>query len=262
MVNIVTVHSAREGTGKSTIVANIAVLLAAEGQRVGIIDANLQVWSMHLMFGLSQAQTSSTFNDYLLGLCDSSQVAYDVTPPLNAFRAQRMHPPLPEQVFLVPASAKPRDLERVLSEGYSVELITDGLCDLARQLNLDTLLIDTQAGLHDEILLSLLSMAISDTVAVVLRLDQRDHQGTSVTVEVARTLGVPRVALVVNQVVSVVDVAEAQTQVEQVYNCEVAAVLPHIQEIAVLGSTGIFVLHYPDHPATSILRHLALALGG
>lgn len=47
---------------------------------------------------------------------------------------------------------------------------------------------------------------------------------------------------------------------EQTFECEVAAVLPHSDEMMNLASTGIFVMHYPDHPMTAMLREVALKL--
>lgn len=251
MVNVVTFHSAHAGTGKSTIAANVATLLANEGQRVGIIDADLKSLGMHPLFEVPTVQINHTFNDYLLGMCSGTDAVLDVTPYLHLHEGR---------VFLVPASANPEDLERVLHEGYSIELITDSLRELADQLHLDTLLIDTHSGLTEQTLLSLLSIAISDILAIVLRLDQRDYQGTGVTVDVARTLEVPRIALVINQVLLAYEFAAVEKQVSDAYQCEVAAVLPYSEEITALGMGGMFVLRYPEHPATHMFKHLALSL--
>jgi MinD-like ATPase involved in chromosome partitioning or flagellar assembly len=114
-------------------------------------------------------------------------------------------------------------------------------------------MIDTHPGLNEE---TLLSIAISDALAIILRPDQQDYQGPSVTVEVARKLDVPRMVLIVNKLPAVFDPKEVQEQVEQTYRCKVAAVLPHSDEMMALMSAGIFVLHYPDHPITHSLRNV------
>ncbi len=44
---------------------------------------------------------------------------------------------------------------------------------------------------------------------------------------------------------------------EQAYGCEVAAVLPHSDEMMNLASEGIFCLRYPDHPLTALFRQVA-----
>jgi MinD-like ATPase involved in chromosome partitioning or flagellar assembly len=58
----------------------------------------------------------------------------------------------------------------------------------------------------------------------------------------------------------VFDVADVRARVQQTYNCEVAAVLPHSDEIMTLASAGIFVLRYPDHPITAMLKQVAAKL--
>ncbi len=48
---LIAVHSFRGGNGKSSLTANLAALLAAAGQRVGVIDADLQSPGLHLLLG-------------------------------------------------------------------------------------------------------------------------------------------------------------------------------------------------------------------
>ena len=42
MSRIISIHSFRGGTGKSNTTANVAALLAAEGQRIGVVDTDIQ----------------------------------------------------------------------------------------------------------------------------------------------------------------------------------------------------------------------------
>ena len=249
MAAIIAVHSFRGGTGKSNTTANVASLLATEGRRVGVIDTDIQSPGIHVLFGLDDAQMSHSLNDYLWGRCDIQQTAYDVTPNLGSSS--------PGKIFLIPSSIKAGDIARVLREGYDVGLLKDGVHELVNALDLDVLLIDTHPGLNEE---TLLSIAISDAVAIILRPDQQDYQGTGVTVEVARKLGVPRMLLVVNKVPAVFDPSEVISKVEQSYQCEVAAVLPHSDEMMALASSDVFVVRHPDHPMTAALREVAARL--
>jgi len=52
--NIILVTSAKGGVGKSTVAANLALALAAEGARVGMLDADLYGPSQAKMFGLEE----------------------------------------------------------------------------------------------------------------------------------------------------------------------------------------------------------------
>ncbi len=249
MSKIISIHSFRGGTGKSNTTANISALLAAEGQRVGVIDTDIQSPGIHVLFGLDEDDMAHSLNDYLWGKCDIEQTAQDVT--------HRLGVEIKGKIFLIPSSIKAGEIARVLREGYDVGLLNDGFQKLLVNLNLDVLMIDTHPGLNEE---TLLSIAISDALVIIMRPDQQDFQGTGVTVEVARKLDVPNLLLLVNKVPAVFEPAGVKARVEQTYNCEVAAVLPHSDEMMTLASAGIFVLRYPDHAITHSLKQVAARL--
>ena len=249
MARIISIHSFRGGTGKSNMTANIATLLAADGQRIGVIDTDIQSPGIHVLFGLSQETMSRSLNDYLWGRCEIGAAAHDVTSSLDDGLAGR--------VFLIPSSSNPSDIARVMHDGYDVGLLNQGVRNLMKELELDALIIDTHPGLNEE---TLLSIAICEALAIVMRPDQQDYEGTSVAVSVARKLRVPRMVLVVNNTPTVFDFAEVKERVEKTYECEVAAVLPHSDELMILASEGIFALRYPDHPVTALYRQVATCL--
>jgi MinD-like ATPase involved in chromosome partitioning or flagellar assembly len=249
MSKIISIHSFRGGTGKSNSTANITAILAAQGMRVGVVDTDIQSPGIHVLFGLDENQMGRSLNDYLWGKCDIRETAHDVTANLG--------PNIPGKVFLVPSSIKAGEIAKVLREGYDVGLLNDGFHKLVEELKLDVLMIDTHPGLNEE---TLLSIAISDALAIIMRPDQQDYQGTGVTVEVARKLDVPRLVLVVNKCPSAFDFDEVKRRVESTYNCEVAAVLPHADEMMTLASGGVFVVRYPDHPIAAKYRQVVARL--
>ena len=80
------------------------------------------------------------------------------------------------------------------------------------------------------------------------------------TVQVARKLKVPNMALIVNKVPAVFDSAAVKTQVEKAYSCPVIGILPHSDELMALASGGIFSLRYPDHPVAELYKQVAARL--
>jgi septum site-determining protein MinD len=249
LATIISVHSFRGGTGKSNTTANVAALLAAEGRRVGVIDTDIQSPGIHVLFGLAGDEVTASLNDFLWHGRDIAEAARDVTP--------NGAPATPGKIFLIPSSIKPGEIARVLREGYDAQRLTHGLRRLVDELSLDVLLIDTHPGLNEE---TLLSLVISHALLIVMRPDKQDYEGTGITVKVAQGLGVPRMLLVVNKTPSVLDPESVRTNVERAYGCEVAAVLPHSDEMMNLASEGIFVLRYPDHPLSDFYRQIAAKL--
>ena len=57
--NIVLISSGKGGVGKSTVASNLAVTLAADGAKVGLIDADIYGPSVPIMFGLVGAKPSA-----------------------------------------------------------------------------------------------------------------------------------------------------------------------------------------------------------
>lgn len=251
MARIISTHSFRGGTGKSNTTANLAVLVARAGQRVGVIDTDIQSPGIHVIFQLSEGRVKHALNDYLWGKCGIEQTAYDVTEAaIGSVGPDEDRP----RIFLIPASVKVGEIGRVLKEGYDVGRLNDGFRRLVDELRLDYLFIDTHPGVNEE---TLLSIAISDTLILVMRPDSQDFQGTAVTAELARRLDIPEMLLVVNKVPPGMDGVQLRERVEKAYGAEVAALVPMNFEIVRLGSSGIFANRYPDHPMTLALKRVA-----
>jgi MinD-like ATPase involved in chromosome partitioning or flagellar assembly len=250
---ILSIHSFRGGTGKSNTSANLAAALALGGLRVGIVDTDIQSPGVHVLFGLDRVATSAagrsalpTLNDYLWQRCAVEEAAHDVTPSEVAVAGGTL--------FLVPSSLKPGEIARVLREGYDVDRLSDGFTRLGQALALDYLLIDTHPGLNEE---TLLSIALSHQLLVMLRPDRQDFLGTAVTVDVARKLGVARMGLVLNKVLPRLDAAVLRDDLERSFATELAAVFPETEDLLALGSADLFTLRQPDHPYSLEMRRLA-----
>jgi septum site-determining protein MinD len=247
MSKIVSVHSYRGGTGKSNTTANLAASIAMRGYRVGIVDTDIQSPGIHVLFGFDESNIQLALNDFLWGRCSITEAAYDVSHVLKELGAYR------GEIHLIPSSVKAGDIAEILRQGYDVGMLREGFQDLIDSLNLDYLLIDTHPGLNEE---TLLSIAISDVAVLVLRPDKQDYQGTAITVDIARRLGVERLLLVVNKAPSILNFADLKDQIEQTYDAPVAGILPHSDDMMFLASGGVFALKFPDHLYTGIVRDI------
>ncbi len=246
MTKIISTHSFRGGTGKSNVTANIAATLANMGHRVGVVDTDIQSPGIHIIFNLSDGRIKYTLNDFLWGNCSIEEAAYPVydSPDGGA-------------VFLVPSSIDPNDIARILREKYDASDMHNAFRDLIPALSLDYLLIDTHPGLNEE---TLLSIAISDSLVIILRPDQQDFQGTSVTVDVARRLRVPEIKLVVNKVPPEYDLADIRRKVEDAYQCEVSTLLPLSFDVAQNASSDIYCVKFPNAAFSAGIQVIAKGL--
>jgi MinD-like ATPase involved in chromosome partitioning or flagellar assembly len=248
VASILSVHSFRGGTGKSNTTANLAAVLAETGRRVGVIDTDIQSPGIHVLFGFDEDRVDRSLNDYLWGRCPIESTAYDVSGILGPA------PPAGATVFLIPSSLRTGEIARVLREGYDVARLNDGFRELQQTLRLDYLFIDTHPGVNEE---TLLSIAVSDTLVIVLRTDYQDYQGTAVTVDLARRLETPRILLVVNKVLPPFDAAAVSDRIGTTYDVPVAGVIPLSADLVRLASNGVFALAHPDHAVTNVLRSVA-----
>jgi septum site-determining protein MinD len=252
MGKIVSVHSFRGGTGKSNATANIAVLVALAGKRVGVIDTDIHSPGIHIILGLDESRVTFALNDHLWGRCGIEKAAYDVTA---CTLGRNQSPADPRtRLFLIPSSVKTGDIARILREGYDIGKLTDGLRELIHALELDYLFIDTHPGVNEE---TLLSTALSDLLLIILRPDNQDLQGTAVTLELARRLDVNEILIIINKVPEGVDWESLRIQVETAYQAPVIGMLPLSTEMAQLASSGVFAIRHPNHPITLGLKRIA-----
>jgi MinD-like ATPase involved in chromosome partitioning or flagellar assembly len=186
-----------------------------------------------------------SLNDFLWRKCEIEEVAIEVIFPDSN---------LPGVLFLIPSSTNTGDIARIISDGYNMELLSEGFNRLCEKLELDFLLIDTHPGLNEE---TLLSIAISDKLLIIMRPDQQDFEGSSITLRVASRLQVEEIAVIVNKVPSSFDSAGLKTEVERSYGFPVEAVIPHCDDLMVLGSKGLFCERFPGHPVSGLIRSVA-----
>jgi MinD-like ATPase involved in chromosome partitioning or flagellar assembly len=151
------------------------------------------------------------------------------------------------------------EIARIVKEGYNVLLLTHGLQQLCEDFHLDFLFIDTHPGMNEE---TLLSIAISTELIIILRPDRQDFQGTAVTLQVARKLNTPKIALIVNKLLPKYEPEEVQEQISSTFQVPVLGVFPVSEEMMDLGSKGVFALEFPDHPYTDELIRVANTITG
>ena len=250
MAEIVTIHSFRRGTGKSTVSVNLATLLMQQGYRVGLLDANFEAPSLFVFFGLSEEKLTHSLNSFLWGDCQIDDAVLDLTDKVEQNSGNgRLH--------FISASPKKNDIARILRGGFYLNLLGDGFQEILENFDLDYLIIDTNAGINEE---TLFIVAIANTLIVTLHTDKQDYQGTAILLDVAHRLSVPRTFLLANEVPLKYDPKQVVAQLMENYQCDNAHVMPYSEDVIALASTDVFVNHHSNHPITQALQQLMMNL--
>ena len=247
MGKIVSIHSFRGGTGKSNITSNLSYALAAKGKKVCVIDTDVQSPGIHVPLQLSNHK-GPTLNDFLFNNVDINEIAVDISKKLN----------LPEQsLFFIPSSINTQAITKILKEGYDVSELAKAFTKIQKHLNLDYLMIDTHPGLNEE---TLLSIAMSDVLFIVMRPDEQDFQGTSVTVDIARKLNVKNISIIVNMVAPSFNKTQVRKEIIKAFGCKVAEVLPHTYKLTELASNGLLCKRFPNEEWSLKINNIAGSL--
>jgi flagellar biosynthesis protein FlhG len=125
---VLSVTSGKGGVGKTTVVSNLAMTLASQGKRVLIIDADLGLANIDIVFGLTPA---FNLNHFFSGRKSLGSVITDG----------------PENIKVLPAGSGVQQFTSLTSE-EKLRFIDD-LNGLHEQF--DIVLVDTAAGISDNV---------------------------------------------------------------------------------------------------------------
>jgi len=139
---VFSVTSGKGGVGKTSIVGNLAVAFSMAGKRVLVLDADLGLANIDIIFGISPKYN---IKHVIYGEKDLSDIIVEG----------------PEGVCVIPASSGIQELVH-LSEGQKMNLLNefDKLNDL-----FDVLLIDTAAGISSNVMY--FNLAADERIVVV-----------------------------------------------------------------------------------------------
>lgn len=257
MPTLISLQSCRHGVGRTNLTANLAACIAAQGYRVGVLDADGAAPGIHALFGRTAALDDVAINQDVWSNWTSDSESGDRPLPFSSTAipiGQGTVLLLGGDLCLVPPDLRVRDVQRCLQQGYDPDPLGQGLRTVAERLGLEFLLIDTYPELDEG---TMLWMAVSDAVVLVLGLDATEFQSLAVRMDIAHTLEVPQVWLLANQVPPAYGLGEVWRKLEHSYGNAMIGVLPMVDEMLALGSTGLFYLTYPDHPLSLALEAIA-----
>lgn len=239
MSRIVTIHSYRGGTGKSSAAANLARLAADQGLRAALVDTDMQSPGAHLPFGIKDLSSLASLADYLVGRCEIESAACPVSAPGGT-------------LYLIPARTGRGPASEIMIRGYDVGLLREGFDRLVASLGLDVLFLDTPSGIGNE---TVSAVASSDSLVIMTRADHLVAEAGE-ALSLASGLTHPRRAVVVNMLPAGMASDDVRRRAEEIYGSPVVAVLPYCSEMAILGNQGLAARDFPSHPIVDGFRQV------
>ncbi|NIM44479.1 MAG: P-loop NTPase [Nitrososphaeria archaeon] len=235
----IVVHSFKGGTGKSNLTANIATALTKMGKTIAVVDSDIKSPGLHFIFNIPDEKMEWKLNDYLWGKCEIGDTVVELTS-------------LGEKLFFIPASLKAGEILKILRDGYEVAQFNTGLSRLIDELDLDYLFVDTHPGLDED---TLLAIAASDLLLLLMRPDKQDYTGTAVSLEVAARLEKPTY-IIVNKIPSIFNLDEVVGEVKDAYLKPVLGAIPFYEEVSAAASGKVFILSNPLHDFSKCINEI------
>jgi septum site-determining protein MinD len=230
----ITVASGKGGVGKTTISANLGTALAEMGKDVTILDADIEMANLELLFGMEGMTT--TLHHVLGGKASPSEAIYDG----------------PAGIKIIPAgisleglrNADPDVLENVLEE-------------LIEQTEI--LILDSPAGLGKS---AITSLAVGQELLLIANPEISSMSDALKTKIVAKKLGAHLLGVVLNRTGS--DTTDLTIEeVQTILETNVIATVPEDPEVRRASSAGTpLVLKAPNSPAAIAIKKLAADLIG
>jgi ATP-binding protein involved in chromosome partitioning len=184
---VVAVSSGKGGVGKSTIAVNLAVGLAQQGYRVGLLDADVHGPNVPLMLGVRRKQAARGWQAMLPIAADPERSATPTLPALERYGVQMM------SIGLLIGEEQTAMVANVSTVGWLVR----NLLTMVEWGDLDLLLIDFPPGTSEPQATLLATVELDGVIIVVTPQDLALLDSTR-TLRAFQETGVPVTGVVEN----------------------------------------------------------------
>jgi chromosome partitioning protein len=192
MASCIAFHSYKGGTGKTTIAANLAALLAKKGYRVFLLDLDVYAPSLQSYFDIDPKRW---INDFLNGTAEIGDIIMDVTSaideisPTNTYNKRSSLSPekakdkISGKLWVGFSSPKKEEIYRLeggggKQESSKIQLLRRFILLREQLISLhdaDYIIIDTSPGIR---YWSINALAVADTLFLTLKMGDLDIEGT------------------------------------------------------------------------------------
>ena len=179
MKKCIAFHSYKGGTGKSTISANISVLLVKRGYNVLLLD--MDVYAPTLQTYFSQ-EPRYWINNFLFNTAEFENVIYDLTRLIRNFPTSQDPQQKLGKLFVSFSNSSKEEITKLdgtlRQDASKLELLRKFIMikeEMSYQNDIDYIIIDTSPGIR---YWSINSLAIADLILLSLKMDSIDIEGT------------------------------------------------------------------------------------
>jgi chromosome partitioning protein len=185
MASCIAFHSYKGGTGKTTIAANLAALLAKKGYRVFLLDLDVYAPSLHSYFDKNPKRW---INDFLNGSAEVGDIIMDVTSAIEEISsteatATGKNQKIKGKLWVGFSSPKKEEIYRLeggsgKQESSKIQLLRRFILLREQLISLhdaDYIIIDTSPGIR---YWSINALAVADTLFLTLKMGDLDIEGT------------------------------------------------------------------------------------
>jgi len=259
LLKTVALHSYKGGTGKTTLISNIAALYAKNGFNVALLDFDLYAPSLSSYF---KKKPSVFINDLLSGQAKISDVVYDLTSELGL-----------NGKFLVGfSSSRKEDVNEIDMKHDSkwqieaVKRFIKAKQELNTQFKIDYLFLDTSPGIR---YWSINTLAMSDYIFLLLKDSDMDIEGTrKMIIDIYDSLsryGAKYYAIlnkvpgetVKEESMQIKDEKAWISELERVVGADVVGSIPCFCDIQFSRHEFLFSIRQPSHPFSTRLEKIA-----
>ena len=175
---VITFHSYKGGTGKTTLATNLAALLAKKGNNVCIVDIDVYAPSLHSYFGDKvQNKIKNTINDYIVGACAVDDLLIEVTPIQQLSEKGSLEGKI-IGCFSSPKREDILKIEGVKEDKNRMSMLKRFINfreELIEKNDIDYVIMDSSPGIR---FWAINALALSDIVFLTLKMGDMDIGGT------------------------------------------------------------------------------------
>jgi chromosome partitioning protein len=252
-------HSYKGGTGKTTIITNVAAFYAMNGHRVCLLDFDLYAPSLTTYF---RKKPNSYLNDLLSGEAEISDVLVDVSSELGLKGALLLGFSSPEKEDVNDIEVK-HDMKWQLSALRRFLLAKNQLFE---KYHVDYLFLDTSPGIR---YWSVNTLAAADILLLLMKDSDMDIEGTRKMInDIYDSLSRfgSKYFIILNKVPGAQlfsergEITEEKawiSQLERVVGAQVVGSIPCYCDIQFSRHEFLFAVKQPEHPFSKKLAALA-----